>query len=558
VTPVAALQGRLAASLRSGERRHVGRWAVALAALAFLVYVGNRRTIGSGDTIPARYLPHTILHEGDLDFNEFPELHGAGRPYFLRKIGDSYLSSYPPVAGFLALPVHAVAHLFPGADTPQGLEGQEKAAAALIAAASVAVVFLAARQVASGPAALLVALVYALCTSTLSTSSQALWQHGPGELFLALAALALLRRQQAGPLWGAGAALGLATLTRPTNAMAVVVLGLYVLLRRRRQLVPFVLGGLPCLALGLWYVAAYGSPFGAYGFLARQWAWAGSLGWGLAGHLVSPSRGLLVFSPVLAFAAHGFWRKVVRERDALFAGMAVFCLAQLLIVSKFTHWWGGHSLGPRLLTDIAPFLSLFLVPTAERLTAVHHRGLRWAFAGLAALSFAIHGAAAYDKAASAWNTSPDIDRYPARLWHWGDSQALAAFRKRPLAIPFESLDMGAGVPEGDPRATYGWCLRLDAAPAVVSFQVELRPMAYELSFRARVAPGAAGELVVARSDGEVLARLPLPPASAEFVTQRAAIGVPGGRRRVPVRVTVASGGGAAVWLDHTAFRERRQ
>jgi len=556
VTAIAAFRGRLAASLRSDERRHVGRWAVALAALALLVYVGNRRTIGSGDTVPARFLPHTILHEGDLDFNEFPELYGAGRPYFLRRIGDSYLSSYPPVAGFLALPVHAAAHLFPGADTPLGLERQEKIAAALIAAASVAVVFLAARAAASGPAALLVALVYALCTSTLSTSSQALWQHGPSELFLALAAFVLLRRQQGGPLWAAGASLGLATLARPTNAIAVVVLGLYVLLRRRRQLVPFVLGGLPCLALGLWYVAAYGSPFGAYDYLARQWAWSGSLGWGLAGHLASPSRGLLVFSPVLVFAAHGFWRKVVRERDPLFAGMAAFCAAHLLVLSRFTHWWGGHSLGPRLLTDILPFLVLFLAPTAERVVAERRRWLRLAFGALAAVSFVLHGAAVYDKAASAWNTSPDVDRYPARLWHWWDSQALAAFRRRPLAIPFESLGANVGVPEGDPGSTYGWCLRLDAAPAALSFQADVRSLAYELSFRARAAPGADGELVVTLPDGEVLARMPLPRGAAGFVTQRAVFRVPGDARRTAVRGTVTSRGGAPVWLDHVAFRER--
>lgn len=552
---IAALRGRLAASLRAGDRRHVGRWAVALAALAFLVYIGNRRTIGSGDTLPARYLPHTLLHERDLDLNEFPDLYGAGRPYFLRRIGDSYLSAYPPVAGLLAVPVHAAAHLLPGADGPRGLEQQEKAAAALIAAASVALVFLAARQAASGPAALLVALVYALCTSTLSTSSQALWQHGPSALFLALAAFVFLRRQRGGPLWGAGASLGLAVLTRPTNALAVVLLGLYVLACRRRQLVPFVLGGLPCLALGLWYIAAYGSPLGAYGYLAHEWAWSGSLGRGLLGHLVSPSRGLLVFSPVLVLVAPGLWRKVVRERDPLFAGMAAFCAALVLIASKFTHWWGGHSIGPRLLADSLPFLALFLVPIAERVTADRRLPLRLAFGALAAVSFAIHGAAAYSKAASAWNTSPNVDRYPARLWHWWDSQALAAFHRRPLAIPFESLDTGPGVPEGDPRATYGWCLRLHAAPATVSFEVKLRPGAYELSFRARAARGAAGELVVASPAGEPLARLPLPSRPDQFVTQRATFAVPGSSRREPLRCTLTSSGSGAVWLDHVAFRE---
>jgi len=58
-----------------------------------LVYVANGRTLGSGDTLPARYLPFSMLREGNADLDEFPFLYDEaarrtspmldGVPYFL-------------------------------------------------------------------------------------------------------------------------------------------------------------------------------------------------------------------------------------------------------------------------------------------------------------------------------------------------------------------------------------------------------------------------------------------------------------------------------------------
>jgi len=461
----------LVAALRSDDRRAVRRAALVLAVALFLVYMANGKRVGTQDSIPAQYLPHSIVHEGDLDFNEFTHLYQDGKPYYLLRRGDTYLSSYPVMPGILAVPVHLAAHLFGGADGPESLEMQEKVAAALIAACSAAFVFLAARQACSGGAALVVALVYALGTTTYSTSSQALWQHGPVELFLAIAAYLLLRGRRGGHLWPVGASLGMAVLCRPSAAPVVAIVAAYILVTRWRQVPLFVLAGLPFLAFGVWCNLDYGTVLGPYHLhyqgKTSEW-WSGAFWPTLAGHLVSPSRGLLVFSPVLVFAAHGLWRKVVVERDGAFACFAVVCVAHVAVISKFSMWWAGDSFGPRYATDLMPLAALFLCPMAQRLVGRRRDVASVAFLGLAVVSIAIHSLGVYSSRTRRWNGNPSIDRYPQRVWDWADSQILAAFHKRPTIVPFDSMPTDAGVRVRDPRAAYGWARRLDPSPSPVT------------------------------------------------------------------------------------------
>jgi len=62
--------------------------------LVVLIYLANGRIIGGADTLPARYLPFSILREFDFDLDEFTPLHDEsarrhyplwrGIPYCLR------------------------------------------------------------------------------------------------------------------------------------------------------------------------------------------------------------------------------------------------------------------------------------------------------------------------------------------------------------------------------------------------------------------------------------------------------------------------------------------
>ena len=69
-----------------------------------LIYLANGRTIGSADTLPARYLPFSLVRELDFDLDEYTYLYDEsarrsyplwrGMPYFLRYHNGHYLSTY--------------------------------------------------------------------------------------------------------------------------------------------------------------------------------------------------------------------------------------------------------------------------------------------------------------------------------------------------------------------------------------------------------------------------------------------------------------------------------
>src|ERR1700722_4309384 len=83
---------------------------------------------------------------------------------------------------------------------------------------------------------------------------------------------------------------------------------------------------------------------------------------GLPGLLISPSRGLLVFSPFLVFLPVGL---ILRLREPGTRGLAVTLslavAAQFLLYSQ-ADWRAGVSWGPRWLTDFLPILVWMLAP----------------------------------------------------------------------------------------------------------------------------------------------------------------------------------------------------
>ena len=98
-------------------------------------------------------------------------------------------------------------------------------------------------------ASVAMALLFAFGTAAWSTASRALWQHGPSML-LSVVALVLIQRlaladtgRHRGRLAaGAGVATALTYTVRPTNAIVVVGLSLYLVLRARALLVPYLAG----------------------------------------------------------------------------------------------------------------------------------------------------------------------------------------------------------------------------------------------------------------------------------------------------------------------------
>jgi hypothetical protein len=412
-----------------------------LLAALLILYLGNGRTLASGDTMPARYLPLILLRERTFYLDRLEFLYAQCLPYYLAPAGDHYVSAYPVAAALSALPIYLPAALagIP-LDSPV-LTELEKLAAATIVALSAILLYRGVRWVGSRRAALLATAAYALGSSSFSVSSQALWQHGPSQLGLVATLYCLLRGQHQ-PSWVgfAGFPLAFAVIARPPDALIALCLAAYVLLQRPRQLPVFTLAALPPVLFQLWYNVRYlGDPFKTQWALLDSGIWTTPFWEGIAGLTLSPGRGLLVYSPIFALSTVGFalaWR---RGGDALLRALGVAACLTLVHYAKWEMWWGGSTFGPRLLADLSPALALGLVPWDGLLQ--RHRALAFTGAVLLGWSIFAHavGVYAHDYA---WNAYADVDRTPGRLWSWTDNQLVNPPRR---ALARASL-MLAGVP----------------------------------------------------------------------------------------------------------------
>lgn len=345
----------------------------------------------------------------------------ARAPYYLAPTlrvdegtGDPvYVSLYGPAVSVFAAPFLAAARLLAGRDLraePVWLWFAAKLSASLMAAASAAFVFLACRRWLALLPSLSVALVYGLATCVWSSSSQALWQHPSNALFLALGAFALIRAAESAPASAlSGASFSLAVAARPTSAAFFAAAAVHLLLVDRRRLWPFLAAGAPALsALAAFNLYYAGSPVRlAQMAIDSQMTglWGTPLWTGLGGLLLSPSRGLFVFSPFLLASLPGavaVWRKP--EYQAL-RPLTVATAFVLVVQAKWIAWWGGHSYGYRIISDLAVMLCLFLVPVLPWIA--RRRALASAFLALVAWSVALQAAGAFVDHQT-WNARPGV------------------------------------------------------------------------------------------------------------------------------------------------------
>jgi hypothetical protein len=220
-----------------------------------------------------------------------------------------------------------------------------------------------------------------------------------------------------------GLPLAFSYVIRPTNSVSIFFLTLYVFFKYRRYLVGYLLSSLVvAVPFVLFSLRTYDAMFPPYYSPTR-------LGLGelfleaLAGNLVSPARGLFVYSPVLLFSVYGFVLKLRTKIKVLDVFLALIVLGHWVAVSSFGHWWGGHCFGPRFFTDVLPYLAYFMAPFISKLSYLQKSRTAFVaiFICLAIFSFWVHWRGANDLATWEWSGKPiNVDTYPWRLWDWSD------------------------------------------------------------------------------------------------------------------------------------------
>ena len=285
------------------------------AALIFLIHLGvyqiNGDLLRGGDATCSTYLPALLMTRGSLSvtptsvpamflwrlrtaqgitqcrFRRWEDRIGTSTADQLRRRGELtvgppryyltpsirtdrvtgevvYVNTFGPVPALLALPAFVVAQARRGdpLDRPLELWRTAKFVASALVAGSVVFVYLAARFLTDRRRSILIAVSYGLGTCVWSISSQALWQHGPNEFFLAMGTYLFLRsRRHRSWALGSGLAYALAVACRPTSVLVVIAIGVYLVIVDRRSLALYVLGGLPIAVALAGYQAYYhGSP----------------------------------------------------------------------------------------------------------------------------------------------------------------------------------------------------------------------------------------------------------------------------------------------------------
>ncbi|HTO77391.1 MAG TPA: hypothetical protein VMQ61_15060 [Thermoanaerobaculia bacterium] len=395
--------------------RRTALLAAAALLLPFAVFLGDGRYLGSGDTAPAELLPVAVLDHHALNFDAFVQP-GETLPYWFRVRNGHVVSDYPVVPGLLNVPVFAAAKAA-GLPLFENRFRLSLVTSAALAAGSVLFLFLALRRIGrSDLAAFGFALLYAFGTEVWSVAGKGLFQHGPSLFFLTLA-LWLMQVEAPSAAAIAALSLGLAIGIRPTNILIAAPLAFREMRRRPRGRAAFLtLLALPVVLVAAHAAASWGDPF----TLARNVVpagFSGSVPGALAGLLLSPARGLFVFSPFLIFAIPAgvaAWRRSGSLFERCLTVAAVLTLAAF---SRWRIWWGGHSFGYRILIEIVPLLMLLIAGFWPEIA--RRRSAAALFAVLAAASIFVQflGAGFYP---SGFND--DIDREPERLWQVRDSE----------------------------------------------------------------------------------------------------------------------------------------
>lgn len=299
--------------------------------------------------------------EGRLTLDDHTQLTD---PDYFRNIawvvpaGDTAASQYPPGAMALAAPLYAVwpddAVLVEVGGTnrpdvaPVAMLHPSLAPAAIAAAAVVAVAIgllgVTFRRLGATPVvALGGAYLAGLGTSAWSVAADKLWQHGPGMMWIALAAL--LSQSH---MVGSGFAYGAAILTRPPTAVVAAATGLFRSWHERswRPAAYVAIGATTGLGLFLLYnhwVFGSASINAGYGSGFQDQALSGDLP-SYAKNLFlaafSATRGLFIWSPFLVVLLPGL-RAGWRAAPAWARGAALGGLLYLLLQYKANRFSGG-------------------------------------------------------------------------------------------------------------------------------------------------------------------------------------------------------------------------
>lgn len=395
----------------------------------FSLYKTNINTlpIQSEDTLPAMFLPVTIIKEHTLYLDtyysmmleKYPQPDDKQQfldkiPFYLRKAytispgnisqenrlnqntyivnkNYHYVSAFPIMTAILALPIYLIPIILNISITWNNLIILSHLSAAFIMSLSVLAFYILLKKhfISDKYKLNLLTIIYAFGTINFALVSQALWQHGTVQLFVILAVYFLFNalnldtkniKKHYDQLFLSGLCFGFAILSRPTSAIVIPIISIllvYKLYFEKYKLIPsiklfisYILGFIPPALFFYLYNSIFYKNILNQGYANQlTTGWLSKFPEGFLGLWVSPSKGILIYSPVFIFIFISLYlciREIKKsktyETNLKYILFGIIVLFHTLILGKWKHWYGGWSFGYRMASDIIPFLVLLLIP----------------------------------------------------------------------------------------------------------------------------------------------------------------------------------------------------
>ncbi|MFZ2058752.1 MAG: hypothetical protein WAV54_15215 [Acidimicrobiales bacterium] len=459
-----------------GRRRHqrpspqqhgLWRWDLMIAAVVFVVQ-SLSPTPQTGDSRLSVVTAWQFLHHFNLHLERYPRVTELTNHYDMVKHAGHIVPFFPWPTMLFAIPADVLYSLtghnpaLLSISSPNRTWPLEVATASLLVAITAVMI----RRIVSAldspwsrpSVAVLAALVFAFCTSAWSVGSRALWQQTTSMLFLAAVLLAIQRIDKS-RVWPflLGVFLAMAFLTRPTNAI-IVVLVLGWLVWRKLAALPFVLVGIALCAVPFVVVSLnqYGQALPPYYVPSRLEQLGPFTFWNsLFMNLISPSRGLLIYDPIVFLAGFGVAARTRARRltdiDVL---MCVAVVGHWLTISAYEST-GGATYGPRLMIDTLPFLTVLSAPALSFLLKQSSAATR-AVSGVSRVAVAammlvllcwggfVNATGGVLRGGFCWSANPvPVDSRPSRVWDWSDPQFLRPYRELLNGVPVRDVVAGS-------------------------------------------------------------------------------------------------------------------